>query len=240
MVFALLAAFLLLPLPASASGIKVPLYLFGDMRYWLFFGVYTAATIMFVVGARWVARKRDAKTPFPLRDVSAAAAIVLFNGLAYQIAHHTEHLTQIYQYWYLHLRAMSSKGIIFFLDLEWNHFIFDMGYFWLLFVAFLLFYRRWKARGHWVDGFGMFLWSSTLIIQGWHAIEHTVRIIRHVQLRCEPCAGVADVVFNVPLIPLHFWFNVFALTLPLMAFFYYRMDACLVQLVRRAFTRKAS
>jgi hypothetical protein len=46
------------------------------------------------------------------------------------------------------------------------------------------------------------------------------------------CAGILDQVFDIRLIFLHFWFNVLALTLPLMVFAWYGMRKDLRSLLR--------
>lgn len=224
-------------LPASAYAIEAPGYLFVDWRYLVFLTIYVLATVRVVTWVRRLADIRDAKQPFPLKDVSWAAAFILFVGLIFQMGHHYEHVSQIFQWWYLGQHSSVSKGIIFFLDLEWNHFIFDGLYFFLLLAACLHFIRRWNERGHSLDQFTMGLLGATLGLQGWHAIEHTYRIVKHVRTGCEPCTGIADIAFNVPLIPLHFWFNVFALTFPLLLFFWLRMDWLAVAFLRDLKTR---
>jgi hypothetical protein len=234
MIPALLAVGLLsFPGLARADAARMPTYLLSDLRYWLFMTCYALLTVMVVQAIRKAADARDAVRPFDARSVSLAAAVIFTNAIIYQIFHHIEHLTQIFQWWYLGYKTSSSKGIIFFLDLEWNHFIFDSGYFLMLFAATALLVMRWRATGRTVGATGaVLLWSMNLV-QGWHAIEHTVRIFRHVQIGCEPCAGLADVWFSWQLIPLHFAFNVVALTVPLMTYFWFRMDRRIVGLFRR-------
>jgi hypothetical protein len=219
----IIAIAVLLPVSAWADG-GAPTYLFNDWRYWTFLLLYALLTVRLVTWLRRLADRRDAKEPFPLRDVSWASAFVLFNGLIYQGLHHYEHVSQIFQYWYLGEHRSVSKGIIFFLDLEWNHFIFDTGYLIILAAGCWLFARQWTKTGHKLDDMTLGLMAGTLCLQGWHAVEHTYRIIRHVRTGCEPCSGIADTLFNLPLIPLHFWFNVFAFTFPLLLFYWLRMD----------------
>ncbi len=222
--FLTVLAAILLPVSAYADG-RAPVYLFADWRYWLFLALYALITAKLVQWIRILADNRDAAKPFPLRDVSWAATFLLFNALIYQILHHFEHVSQIFQWWYLGEHRTVAKGIIFFLDLEWNHFIFDSVYFLMLASACLLFFRQWKQKGHTLDEVTKGLIIATIGVQGWHAVEHTYRIIQHVRIGCEPCAGISDTVFHVPLIPLHFWFNVLALTFPLLLFFWLRMEA---------------
>lgn len=229
-------AALLLPASAHANS-GLPFYLFLDWRFWLFSILYILATMRLAVWIKRAADIRDASQPYPLKHVSWTATCLLFAAIVYQTVHHAEHVAQIFQYWYLGQHKSVSRGIVFFLDLEWNHFIFDSLLFLLLIPVCWLYLRSWKAAGLKPHPFTRRLMAAVLIIQGWHAVEHTYRIIRHVNEGCEPCAGIADQVFDIPLIPLHFWFNVFALTVPLLLFYWLRMDrfayAFLASLKRR-------
>lgn len=217
-------AALAFPMTALADSSGMPLYLFLDPRYWLFVTLYVLVTVRIVMWVRRLADVRDEKRPLPLRDISWGAIFILGLALVYQMFHHYEHVSQIYQWWYLGQHKSVSKGVVFFLDLEWNHFIFDSGLFIAMCISTYLFLKGWKAAGHTLDRTTKWLIRLMIVVQGWHAVEHTYRIIKHVNEGCEPCSGIADQVFQVPLIPLHFWFNVLAMTLPLMLFVWLRMD----------------
>ena len=221
------------PSYAFADGPGIPLYLFGDLRFFLFLSLYCLLTLSLVLWAVAKADARDKKMPYLLEHVSLGASFVMLLGLLYQIVHHFEHIAQIFQYWYLGLTASSSKGVLFFLDLEWNHFIFDTGYFLMMTIAAIVFMVNWRQAGHRLHAFGISLFAAAILTQGWHAVEHIIRVTRHIEEGCNPCRGIVDATFGVHLIPLHFWYNVFALTLPLMAFFYYRMDRKMLQEIRR-------
>jgi len=118
------------------------------------------------------------------------------------------------------------------LDVEWSHFIFDSVLIFLLYFGALSLRNVYRRAGLRLTGFGRFLLASALLIQGWHAVEHTYRITRHVQWGCDPCAGIMDQLFGFRPIFLHFWFNVLALTLPLMVFAWYGMRGDLRRLLR--------
>lgn len=229
-----LSAFVI-PSAAFADAGSLPLYLFGDIRYLLFVGLYVLLTVLCILFALSRAEARDRTVPFDMSSVRLGASFILTLGLAYQMMHHLEHVSQIFQYWYLDLRPSSSKGLLFFLDLEWNHFIFDSGYFLLMGLATLLFLAHWRQAGNRVTAFGWILVVSSLLTQGWHAVEHTVRISRHIAEGCDPCRGIVDAWTGWHLIPLHFWYNVFALTLPLMLYFYFRMDRRMAGEIRALF-----
>jgi hypothetical protein len=218
---------LLLAVPrlAFADGQRIPLYLIDDWRYWLFLLLYAALTAKVVA---WTRRASDPQVP----SAGSVAACLFCVAIAYQIAHHLEHVSQIYQWWYLGLPAPTSRGIIFFLDLEWNHFLFDSLLAVMLYLGAISARDAHRRAGRRVSGFGRFLLASAVLVQGWHAVEHSYRIARHVQWGCDPCAGIADQLFGLRLIPLHFWFNVLALTLPLMVFAWFRMDREMSALIR--------
>lgn len=132
------------------------------------------------------------------------ALVLLIQGL-----HWVEHIAQVYQHWWLSLPIKESKGILFFLDLEWNHFVFNSVYL-LLLVAVWFLIRKVSFRvAAW------FLISGTLL-QGYHVVEHIVRIWQHVQTACEPCKGILG--WYIDGVYLHFAFNMFVLILPLAAF----------------------
>ena len=63
------------------------------------------------------------------RRLIIIAGALYLSALAIQFFHLVEHLAQVYQHWWLGLRG---QGLLFFLDLEWNHFLFNLGYFTLL------------------------------------------------------------------------------------------------------------
>lgn len=212
------------PVPTFASPPTLPLYLFSDSRYIAFLLVYASVTALCVLFAHSRAKARDAKKPTNLKVVSLAASFIMMVGLLYQIVHHVEHVSQIFQYWYLSLLPKFSKGLFFFLDLEWNHFIFDTGYFFIMGYATLVFADMWHKQGKKFSVFGASLLILGFLVQGWHAVEHVVRITRHITEGCDPCRGVVDAWTGWHLIPLHFGYNTVTLTLPLMAFFYFRMD----------------
>lgn len=66
-----------------------------------------------------------------------ATTLYLFTiGLIVETFHITEHTAQVYQHAWLGWPISDAHGIIFFLDLEWNHFIFNSLYWIFLLVVF--------------------------------------------------------------------------------------------------------
>lgn len=133
---------------------------------------------------------------------------VLALALAVQGFHWIEHLAQVYQHWWLSLPIKESRGILFFLDLEWNHFVFNSVYLLLLAAAWFL------LQGIVSHVVIRFLAAGTLI-QSYHLVEHMVRIWQHIQTTCEPCKGILG--RYVDGVYLHFVFNTLVFILPLIA-----------------------
>ena len=142
--------------------------------------------------------------------------VVLLFALAliYQFFHWIEHLAQVYQHWLLKLPAAASHGVLFFLDFEWNHFVFNTGYF--IALAVTLGYFLLKRRTLAVRAGAIALLATGTLIQAYHQVEHTVKIAQHLALGCEPCPGILGKVLDG--VYLHFTLNTIVLVLPLAAF----------------------
>lgn len=146
---------------------------------------------------------------------SRAAKIFLL-ALFLQSGHMVEHVAQLYQHMFLRLPIQESHGILFFLDLEWNHFLFNLGYFLLLGYVLLAFVA--SGIGKVTSKFWMSCFYVGLAVQGYHVIEHSSRIGQFFQTGCTPCPGILAWRFDG--IYLHFIFNSVTLILPLLAFLY--------------------
>lgn len=146
-------------------------------------------------------------------------AFPLFSfALIVQFFHYTEHVAQVYQHWWQGLPIKESEGILYFLNLEWNHLIFNGLYLALLSFVFIAYAILLKKEGPLLlpsVKTALFLIGITTIIQGYHVIEHVVRIGMHIKTGCEPCPGIlgkfADGIY------IHFTFNTAVFFLPLIA-----------------------
>ena len=136
-------------------------------------------------------------------------------ALLYQLFHWIEHVAQVYQHWLLGLPAPKSHGILFFLDFEWNHFVFNTGY--LLALVIILFWIIAKRAGHSNMRFTILLLLLGVLIQGYHEIEHIVKIYQHLTVACDSCPGILGK--RLDGVYVHFTFNTLVLALPLSAFF---------------------
>lgn len=135
---------------------------------------------------------------------------ILALALIVQGLHWVEHLAQAYQHWWLALPIKESRGILFFLDLEWNHFIFNAVYLLLLVAA-------WLSLREKVSRVAIQFCVVGALVQGYHLIEHIVRMRQHIQTACEPCKGILGQYIDG--VYLHFTFNTFVFVFPLIAFF---------------------
>ncbi len=160
---------------------------------------------------------------------SGATQVVVFiftGALIIQTLHITEHVVQVYQHAILGLSINESQGILWFLDLEWNHFVFNVVYLILLSMVFVLgkFYKTkgvaWKMRP------AALVFTAGLMIQGYHVVEHSVRMVQFYQSGCTPCPGILGRVFDG--IYLHAAFNTIVYILPLYAFAAYGFQARLL------------
>ena len=152
--------------------------------------------------------------------------------VGYQFFHHIEHIAQVYQYHFLGLPALEAKGILWFFNIEWNHFIFNTGYFIGLVVLSIFMISALRKEKELFHISNLLLIESLLIVQGWHFLEHLVRIIRHIKIGCEPCHGILDSIFGWGLIYLHFVLNTIVLILPFTMFVWFGFHNRIQELIK--------
>lgn len=216
----------LLSAPAEAAAhttslsINFPSYLLTDPLFWFFSAANFIFICTFVLAITHLGGKEstDRNTG---TQATRGVALLLVLGIGYQIFHQGEHVAQVYQFWHLGRSAAESAGILWFANIEWNHFIFNAGYYVLLVTFIWSMLRGMNRASIRPDTVGMSLIAGFLLIQGWHLLEHTVRIISHLSKGCEPCPGILDRMFGWGLIYLHFWLNQFALALPASIFVHF-------------------
>ena len=138
-------------------------------------------------------------------------------ALILQFFHYTEHVAQVYQHWLKGLPIKESGGILYFLNLEWNHLIFNDIYLILLILAFVAYVSLIKKDPSLSSSLrsALFFIGATLVIQGYHVIEHIIRVGMHINTGCEPCPGILGKFVDG--IYLHFTFNTIVFLLPLIA-----------------------
>ncbi len=140
-------------------------------------------------------------------------------ALVAQTFHMTEHVAQVYQHAVLGWSIPASRGLIFFLDFEWNHFVFNATYMLLLVFVF------YQCKFYNVNGpvserrVACLAFNMGVAVQGYHVVEHSVRIAQFLQTGCDPCKGILGWFFDG--VYLHATLNTIVYVLPLVAFFAY-------------------
>ncbi|MDP3727514.1 MAG: hypothetical protein Q8R35_02645 [bacterium] len=153
-------------------------------------------------------------------NTSQWMAFAFAAAVAYQVLHWIEHLAQFYQHWWLGISLLQAHGIIFFFDLEWNHFTFNTLYWIGLIVVFFgagLHRAASPARGRPLVFWGFIL--GGIALQSYHEVEHFAKIYQHLTVGCEPCPGILG--YYLDGVYLHFALNTLVLIFPLAAFLQY-------------------
>ncbi len=208
-----------------------PSYLLVDRGFWLFTIFYVVsigvATALIVLPCKRMFSR-------PTAGTLPSFVVPLFSGLLlYQFFHQAEHVTQMYQFQFLGFSTQEAHGFVWFLDDEWNHFVFNVGYMIGMSTVFSQLLRSLKRQGiaYSVGSIGLIV--AFLVMESWHCIEHTYRILQHVQGTCVNCVGIVDGLFNVNRLVYHFWMNFFALVLPLSVYVWYGLHRRFIAAFRR-------
>lgn len=124
-------------------------------------------------------------------------------ALVIQAAHMVEHVAQVVQKYVLMMdQARGFLGAVF--DLEWVHFVYNSG----LEVAFLAAFLLWRRAERIVP----VPLTLVVVFQGYHVVEHVVKMIQYYALGIT--MGPKGILGHaVPLIWLHFVFNLVVLAL---------------------------
>lgn len=162
-------------------------------------------------------------TTWGLRRVTARAGrLLLLEALLVQGFHEVEHVVQVVQRSVLDIRLGSGLlGSVF--DVEPVHFIYNLTFLGLLMGAYVGL-RRSNAiprNGSLVLG----LLTFAVIGQGYHAIEHVVKMIQFLETGRNGTPGMLGNWLNV--VWLHFWFNTVLGAPVVAAFFVGRFDRAL-------------
>lgn len=136
--------------------------------------------------------------------------ILLGTTIVVQSAHMAEHVAQFIQWM---MRLSLSHGIIGSLDLEVVHFIYD-GLFLIGLSALGSFYGDvLRAKGR--PAYAVF--ATAWAVQTYHMLEHVVRMAQHAETGLQGTPGILG--RFVPIVPLHFAFNL-VVTLGIIAPFF--------------------
>jgi hypothetical protein len=138
---------------------------------------------------------------------SEPARILALAAFISQSLHLVEHSAQLYQHMVLKLPPQLSSGLLFFLDLEWNHFIFNTLYFVLLACVFIILgvWPTWRGTRR---GLLYYALIVGFYVQAYHVVEHSYRLYQFATIGCTPCTGIIGGFFNM--VHLHFVLNLLA------------------------------
>ncbi|MDP9067483.1 MAG: right-handed parallel beta-helix repeat-containing protein [Actinomycetota bacterium] len=123
-------------------------------------------------------------------------------GLAVQSFHMVEHALQVYR---VHVDGVPSRGGIAgpAVEAEWIHFVYNLVVLVGIGVVALGRARGWRPRGR--VGAGDSLLAAAVALQGYHVVEHSVKLVQHVQGGAKVNPGIAGA--HVDLVLLHFGIN---------------------------------
>jgi hypothetical protein len=127
-----------------------------------------------------VLRRRGTPVPPMLGPIGGLAAFVIALGV--QSFHMVEHWLQVYR---VHVDLIPSRGGLVgpSVEAEWVHLAYN-GTLWFLLLLVLFDLRRGATDGR------VALVGGAVLIQGWHSIEHTAKIIQHITTGAKVNPGV--------------------------------------------------
>lgn len=139
-----------------------------------------------------------------MRHRYALAAVTGLTAiLTVQSLHMLEHVAQVLQKFVLgQPEAHGLLGAIF--DFEWVHFVFNVS---LGAGLVLIFIWCRRTAGHALP----LSLRAVVWLQGYHVVEHVVKMLQYYVSHAEPSKGILGFVF--PVIWLHFWINMLVLAL---------------------------
>lgn len=136
--------------------------------------------------------------PFP-REVVAFALLL---GLVVQGFHMLEHFIQVFR---VHADGVPSRGGIVgpAVDAEWIHFAYNGAVFLFLVTIVVARRRGWRPAGNVAVGDGLLV--AAALVQGYHVVEHSVKVAQHVITGAKVNPGLLGQEVN--LVWLHFAIN---------------------------------
>ena len=153
--------------------------------------------------------------PAPAAGPRQGVALLFAGALAYQAFHQVEHTIEAVQ---LNILGHAeSRTLLAGLDFEWVHLAFNGFLLWCLVAVYLgagpAVRARWRrgARAGWL---GL---CAALAVQGYHVVEHLVRIVQYIASGGEYPPGTVTVVLDP--VWFHFGINLAVLVAMATAFF---------------------
>jgi hypothetical protein len=170
---------------------RFPLSVWGAGLPGLVPGILVSAlSLLLVWGVRMAvgpwARRRAAVAPDPAPAQTGAIAILLY-GFAVQSFHMLEHVVQVVQVYALD--AEQRAGLLGrWIDLEWVHFVYNVAVLGFVWWTWRLVrpggpeHARLGTSAPWV--------LAGLVIQGYHLVEHTAKMVQHLALGIRTAPGI--------------------------------------------------
>lgn len=136
--------------------------------------------------------------------------IIFTVAIIIQTFHFIEHIVQFNQHFFLGFSIADSNGLIDELNVEWVHWAYNFSFFFLLVIV----YKKLtikiitpKERITYI------LFVMAIIIQGYHLVEHTVRLAQWIISNCFACPGLTGGLIDGVLF--HFVMNFLVFVYPL-------------------------
>lgn len=152
-----------------------------------------------------------------VNNLNKSISFVFLAAIALQSFHMLEHIVQIHQHAILGWSIQDSSGLFAVLNLEEIHWVYNFAYLILLAIIFkkCSFFKIHDRP----DSYKAFvlLFNISFFLQGYHVVEHSVRLIQYIQTQCLPCSGILGPFVDG--IYLHFTLNFLVFIYPLAAFF---------------------
>ncbi len=189
---------------------------FGAPLYWKALALIGPTIPLFVLGTAWTYKHYGWLALFSVLTVT-------------QIGHVGEHVAQMVQLHLLHKTGPAAKGIFGALDIEWVHFGWNT---WVLIAVVLLLIPF--RRNPWL--------LATLVLAGWHEIEHVYIITHYIQTGVAGNPGLlakgGAIGGGLPIVrpDLHMIYNLIE-TIPLVAAFLYQLKRSKNNWISRALPR---
>lgn len=140
-------------------------------------------------------------------------------AMSYEFLHLLEHGFIVYQHLWLGISRLGAHGVLFFFDLEWTHFLFNLMFLAVLGSVFI-FLQLYRRAGRMALGWIGRLFLLGVALEAFHVFEHIVRITQHVQTNCEPCTGFLLQFVHIDDIVVHSGFNFFAFSFTIPLYFF--------------------
>ncbi|TMK86216.1 MAG: hypothetical protein E6G44_04295 [Actinobacteria bacterium] len=153
--------------------------------------------------------------------------LVFGMALLLQVAHFAEHVAQIYQKNVQHVKTPPHGLLGVWLDVEWAHFIYNVGL-GLAIVMMFVGYRMWRKEWRQYNVVAWVALVAAMVVQaGWHVSEHAVKMYQYYAHGWNPAPGILG---HTPkfgtgpfqVVYLHFWYNLAVTALLVVAYLGYR------------------